>query len=133
MISFKRGLPLVAGKVWPPAPNTNVIANPGAEDVTSSPLGSAQIGPVTTAQRGSVTELLQQARHGTVPATPGLIMTRRRACSCSRLLRSCQGARVPCEVACGGLRARETAASRDHLPDADPRLSRARLPQDYAR
>jgi hypothetical protein len=37
------------------------------EDVNGATLGSAQIGPVTEAQRGGVTELLYQAWYGTVP------------------------------------------------------------------
>jgi sugar lactone lactonase YvrE len=38
------------------------------EDASGAFLGSAQIGPVTAAQRGSVTQLLHQAWYGTVPA-----------------------------------------------------------------
>jgi len=38
------------------------------EDADGAFLGSAQIGPVTASQRGSVTELLRQAWYGTVPA-----------------------------------------------------------------
>jgi hypothetical protein len=44
------------------------------EDVNGATLGSAQIGPVTAAQRGSVTELLQQAWYGTVPANTAQIL-----------------------------------------------------------
>ncbi|HUN32782.1 MAG TPA: hypothetical protein VMU95_12285 [Trebonia sp.] len=38
------------------------------EDADGAFLGSAQIGPVTASQRGDVTELLDQAWYGTVPA-----------------------------------------------------------------
>jgi hypothetical protein len=38
------------------------------QDASGTDLGSASIGPVTESQRGGVTELLPQARYGTVPA-----------------------------------------------------------------
>jgi sugar lactone lactonase YvrE len=44
------------------------------EDANGATLGSAQIGPVTEAQRGGVTELLDQAWYGTVPAGTAQIL-----------------------------------------------------------
>jgi hypothetical protein len=44
------------------------------EDVNRAILGSAQIGPVTAAQRGSVTKLLHQAWYGTVPVGTARIL-----------------------------------------------------------
>ncbi len=44
------------------------------QDANGALLGSAQIGPVTAAQRGSVTQLLPQAWYGTVPAGTAQIL-----------------------------------------------------------
>jgi len=46
------------------------------EDASDATLGSAQIGPVTASQRSNVTELLEQAWYGTVPAgTSQIVIT----------------------------------------------------------
>ena len=52
----------------------NVTVTATFEDVNGVILGSGQIGPVTASQRGDVTELLNQAWYGTVPANTAQVL-----------------------------------------------------------
>jgi len=52
----------------------NMVVTATFEDINGATLGSAQIGPVSAAQRGSVTELLPQAWYGTVPANAAQVL-----------------------------------------------------------